>query len=127
METIRTKIEELLQISKEDLIGDKDFGKKFNVKMKQQEKLMDELEVLAKANKTILGRIIRFQMADSYAYYLITSVGKTSVQLKWINYCDAWVDDRCGYGCRMSLSYVTEHLRKVDALNALFSSKQVAR
>jgi len=127
METIRQKIEELLQVSKEDLIGSKDFGKKFDAKMKQQEKLMDELEVLAKANKTILGRIIRFQMADSYAYYLITSVGKTTVQLKWINYCDAWVDDRCGYGCRMSLSYVTEHLRRVDALNALFSSKQVAR
>lgn len=123
METIRLKIEELLQVSKEDLIGDKDFGKKFDAKMKNQERLMDELEKLAKEKKTILGRILRFPCADSYAYYLITSVGKTQVQLKWINYCDAWVDDRCGYACRMSVKYVSDHIRRVDALNALFSKK----
>jgi len=121
METIRLKIEELLQVSKEDLIGDKDFGKKFDAKMKRQNELMDELETLAKENKTILGRTLRFPMADSYALYLITSVGKTQVQLKWLNYCDAWVDDRCGYACRMSVKQATEFVGRYDALCKIFS------
>jgi len=123
METIRLKIQELLQVSSVDLIGDKDFCTKFDAKMNRQNELMDELETLAKEKKTILGRTLRFPMADSYALYLITSVGKTQVQLKWLNWCDAWVDDRCGYACRMSLKYASEQVRRVDALNELFSKK----
>lgn len=114
METINQKINELLQVSKEDLIGDKDFGKKFDVKMNRQNELMEELIILARANNTLLGRTVRFPMADSFALYLITSVGKKTVQLKWLNWCDAWVDDRCGYACRISIDYVSKQIKFDD-------------
>jgi hypothetical protein len=114
METIYAKINELLQVSKEDLIGDKDFSTKFDAKMKRQNELMDELRVLARKNNTVLGRTVRFPMADSYALYLITSVGKSTVQLKWLNWCDAWVDDRCGYACKISLAYVQKQINFDD-------------
>lgn len=124
MEQINLKIQELLDVSKEDLIGDKDFITKFDAKMKRQKELMDKLETLAKANKTILGRTLRFPCADSYALYLITSVNKTQVQLKWLNWCDAWVDDRCGYACRMSRSYAEQQIRGRDALDEMFSKNK---
>jgi hypothetical protein len=122
METIYAKINELLQVSKEDLIGDKDFGKKFDAKMKRQNELMDELEVLAKAKKTLLGRTIQFPMADSYALYLITGVNAKTVQLKWLNWCDAWVDDRCGYACRLDRKYAEQSVYGRDRLNEMFSN-----
>jgi hypothetical protein len=53
-------------------------------------------------------------MADSYALYLVTSAGKKTVQLQWLNYCDAWVDDRCGYACRISREYVQNQVNFDD-------------
>lgn len=49
---------------------------------------MDELKVLARKECTPLGRIIKFQMADSYAYYVISHLDKRNVVLNWIDYCD---------------------------------------
>jgi len=114
MEQIYAKVNELLQVSKVDLIGDKDFLNKFNKKMKEQERLIDELRVLARQNNTLIGRTVKFPMADSYALYLVTSDGKKTVQLKWLNYCDGWVDDRCGYACRISREYVQNQVNFND-------------
>jgi hypothetical protein len=125
MEQIRLKIQELLDASKEDTLGNNKGWEALSIKMKKQEALMDELKELAKAQKTLLGRTLRFPMADSYALYLITSVGKKDVQLKWLDYCDGWVDDRCGYACRMSLSYANGNVKGEDALDELFSGKKV--
>jgi hypothetical protein len=124
METINAKINELLQVSKEDLICAKDFSARFDAKMKRQEELMDELEVLAKAEKTLLGRTIQFPMADSYALYLITGINTKTVQLKWLNWCDAWVDDRCGYACRLDRKYAEQSVYGRDRLNEMFSKKK---
>jgi hypothetical protein len=72
---IYMKVVELIKVSSENfdsLLGVKDGGwsEKFHDKMKRQEKLMDELKVLAKARKTIYGRVLQFPMADSYALYI---------------------------------------------------------
>jgi len=125
METINAKMNELLAFNTVEPVYT--FGSKaensFDNIMKRQEELMDELKVLAKAKKTLIGRTIQFPMADSYALYLITGANAKTVQLKWLKWCDAWVDDRCGYACRMSLKYASEQVRRVDALNELFSKK----
>lgn len=74
--------------------------------MKRQEALIAELIPLCRAQKTLLGRTVRFPMADSYALYVVTKVNARTVQLTWIRYCDAWVDDRLGYQGNISREYV---------------------
>lgn len=92
--------------------------------MKRQEKLIDELKTLAKQHNTILGRTIKFPMADSYALYVITKVNKNTVQVTWLKYCDAWVDDRLGYRGSLSFDYASRDVRGQDALEEMFSRKR---
>lgn len=124
MEEIKAKIKQLLLLSKTEPKAGEKFFDNLTAKMQQQEKMWNELKVLARANNTILGRIIKFQHADSYAVYLITKVNKRTVRLDWLNYCDAWVDDRCGYACLMSYDYANEQIKSVDYLDELFSENK---
>lgn len=126
MEQIQNKIKDLLRYNDiEPTYGS--FGQKsddpndFDNIMKAQEDLMDELAVLAKAKNTLLGRTMRFPMADSYALYVVTKVNKNSAQVTWLRWCDAWQDDRLGYRGSLPLSYVSQHIRGRDALDAMFA------
>ena len=92
--------------------------------MKSQNELMDEIEELAIKHNTILGRIVRFQMGDGYAIYIVTKVNKKSARLTWIRYCDEWVDDRIGYESNVNIDYVKQKLNQSDALKRLFNKKQ---
>jgi len=100
------KVQELLKVSAPDLIGDKDFCSKFDAKYKRQNELIAELIPMARHHKTLLGRTVRFPMADSYALYLVTKVNPKTVELTWLNWCDAWVDDRLGYKGSIDKAYV---------------------
>lgn len=126
METINAKMNELLAFNTVEPVYT--FGSKaensFDNIMKRQEELMDELKVLAKAKKTLIGRTIQFPMADSYALYLITGANAKTVQLKWLKWCDAWVDDRCGYACRLSRKYAEQTVFGRDRLDEMFSKKK---
>ncbi len=111
MEKIYEKVRELLAVSAQDLMSDEivksgKFSELFNKKMKEQERLIAELIPLCRAQKTLLGRTVRFPHADSYALYLVTKVNKKTVFLTWLDYCDAWVDDRMGGGGLISRDYV---------------------
>jgi hypothetical protein len=103
---IVVKVNELLEVSKPDLIGDKDFLKKFDAKYKRQNELIEELIPMARKFNTLLGRTVRFPMADSYALYLVTKVNTKTVELTWLDYMDAWVDDRIGYKGNIDRWYV---------------------
>lgn len=89
--------------------------------MKRQETLMDELKTIARAHNTLLGRTVRFQMADSYAFYVVTKVNKTSVRLTWIRFCDAWQDDRIGYESNVNIQYVAQKVSGEDAMEEMFA------
>jgi len=117
---IKQKINELLAYNYIE-ISHPDYMKKFDEKMASQETIMDELKVLAKANNTILGRTIQFPMADSYALYLITKVNKKSVVLSWVEYCDAWQDDRLGDKGTIDYQYAFDKVKGVDRMAELFS------
>lgn len=93
MKTIKKKIRDLLVVSAIDVFGKDKVFDALQIKMKQQDALIDELKELAKENNTLLGRVIRFPHADSYAVYLITGVYKHKVYTAWIDYCDGWQDD----------------------------------
>jgi transcription elongation factor Elf1 len=128
METIQAKINELLDVSREDIFTKekrKDFQKNFDRKLKKQESLIAELIVLARKEKTLLGRVIKFPRGDGYALYLITSVGKKTVQLKWLDYCDQWVDDRCGYACRLDINYAQSQINFNDKWSDMAEARRL--
>lgn len=126
MKELKKKIQELIEVSKKDY---KEFLKEgiekgnFNLlfgKINMQNKLMDEIKELAKENNTLLGRIVKFPHADSYAYYIVTKINKVTVRLTWLDYADAWIDDRCGYECNIDYSYVQETINGEDQLDYSF-------
>ena len=102
--------------------GSKDLNSIDNI-MKRQQELQEEIDELAKANNTILGRQIKFPHADSYAYYVITKVNKRSVEITWVKYCDAWQDSRAGYQSLLDFDYANQQVRGQDALAEMFSKK----
>jgi hypothetical protein len=119
MNVIKNKIQELLTVSASDVKGDNFTS--FKEKMDRQDTIMNELKTLAKNADTILGRIITFPMADSSAVYVVTKVNKTTARLDWVDYCDGWVDSRCGKSCNVNLQYVRDTIRNKDILDKLFS------
>ena len=125
MEQIKTKIKELLSYNDVEPVytfGSNDPNSLDKI-MKRQEELQEELDELAKANDTILGRQIKFPMADSYAYYIITKVNKKTVEITWVKYCDAWQDKRAGYCANLDIEYATAEVKGQDRLAELFSAK----
>ena len=85
--------------------------------------MQGEIDDLAKDLDTLMGRQIKFQMADSYAYYIITKVMNTEVQITWVRYCDAWQDDRAGHQSNLNKDYATQQVKGQDALAEMFSKK----
>ena len=124
MEEIKKKIQELLDFSNTEPEKGKDYWDKLNAKMKHQDVLIAELLTLARANKTLLGRTIRFRMADSYALYVITKLNAKTVQLTWLDYCDAWVDDRVGKQGNVALSYAKKQCDFDDMWAAQIAKKK---
>jgi hypothetical protein len=90
--------------------------------MKQQDALQIELIALARANRTLYGRMVRFPHADSYALYVVTKVNKKTVQLTWVDYCDGWVDDRLGTLGSISIQYVKDKCDFDDRWEAVRTS-----
>jgi hypothetical protein len=128
MKNIEVKIIALLAFNNIDIFDSfakyKNDPLHFDNIMKTQENLMEELKVLAKANKTLLGRTLQFPMADSYALYVVTKVSKTIATLTWVKWCDAWQDDRLGYENTIKLDYVTQKIQSEDAMEAYFKKTQ---
>lgn len=121
MKKIKEKIKELMSISKKE---DSEFGQGLEAvkaKLDAQDEIMSELKKLAQEENTLLGRIIKFPKADSYAMYVITKVNKKTVRVDWFDWCDGWVDDRCGYAATVDIDYVRQKVNGEDALSKLFS------
>jgi len=115
------KINKLLIISELPVENfNKNYGKGLDIKMNQQQQLMDELKAMAKSQNTVVGRIMRFPCGDSYAYYVITNVQKFIVTLQWIRYCDEWIDDRLDLEGTLPLEYVYAKIKGEDTLEKLF-------
>lgn len=98
----------------------------FDNVMKRQETLMDEMKSLAQELDTLMGRIVKFQMADSYALYVVTKVIREAnvVQVTWVKWCDGWQDDRLGYEGILEYQYVKKRIDGEDHLDKLFAQKK---
>lgn len=114
MEDLKNKIAIFLAYSNKE---EAKFGwEDFSARMKKQEQMLGELRQLARKYNTLLGREVRFQMADSYALYIIIEVRKRTVVLAWVNYCDAWVDPRTGYHGTVNLAFAQKQIAWDDAM-----------
>jgi hypothetical protein len=111
------KLRELKQVSERPIEDFVDLRSKIDI----QDRIIDELADLARAEGTLLGRTLRFPFADSYSHYMVTGIAKGIVTIEWINYQDGWVDDRLGKKGTLPLSYVEEKLRGEDILRNIFS------
>jgi len=119
---IKNKIKELLAFNEVEPVysfGSTDPNSLDNI-MEKQENIIGELKELARANDTVLGRIIKFGMGDGYALYVITKVNKRTVEITWIKYCDAWQDQRAGYCSNLNIDYAKQQVKGEDAMEKLF-------
>jgi hypothetical protein len=123
MKEIKAKIAELLIVSIAPTYDRWNF-KEIREKMKRQNQIIDELKVLAKAEKTLVGRIVQFPVADSYAMYVVTGVNPRTARLQWIDYCDGWMDNRCGKESNVDLKFVTEYVNHQDSVEEFFARKK---
>lgn len=88
---------------------------------------MEQLKALAKANNTIIGRVIALPHADGQALYVVTKVLKSRVTLKWINWIDNWQDDVLEDGATVALKWAVERIRWRDHMDQVFSQTKFAQ
>lgn len=124
-QALQEKIQELLIISEMPAEKfNKDFSKGLDIKMNQQDILMEELKHIAKAQSTVIGRILKFPCADSYSYYVVTNVHKSVCDMAWVRYCDEWVDDRLGIHGTLDMNYVYGVIKGEDNMEKMFPPRQ---
>ena len=120
MDILKYKIKQLLSANHSENVKVGGFDA-IRELMEYQNSLMKECERLAREQKSLLGRIIKFPMADSYAFYVITKVNRKTVRLEWIDYCDGWMDSRIGEGGLIDIEYVENDVKNQEILHKLFS------
>lgn len=111
------KLRELKHVSERPIEDFVDHKSKIEI----QDRIINELAELSRAEGTLVGRHLRFPFADSYCHYMVTGIAKGIVTVEWIDYQDGWVDDRLGKKGTLPLSYVEEKLRGEDVLKRIFS------
>lgn len=117
---IIVKTKELLDLSSHD----PEF-KSHRDKMKKQDKLIAELRDIARSHNTLLGRMVKFQHADSFALYIITKVNKTTVQLTWVDYCDGWMDGRVGAKGNVDKTWAERVIKFEDKWSDLAEKRRI--
>ena len=97
-----------------------------NVKdmLAQWDKKWEEVQYedkLAKRRKTLVGRYYKEQIADGYAFYLITAdTGKRCKVSRITGLGDDWMIRRFEMNPWVSRREVVDNVERRDALNALF-------
>jgi len=126
-ELLKAKIKELLAYN--DIEPEYSWGSdnqnSIDKIMQRQDAIQGEIDDLARELDTLMGRQIKFPMADSYAYYIITKVNKKTVEITWVKYCDAWQDSRAGYCSNLNFDYANQQVRGQDKLAELFGAKRI--
>lgn len=68
------------------------------------------------------GKLFRTQVADGFAYYVVTKVNKKSVYVEWRGFCmDQWKDPLLGLGGKFPRDRIEQLVRRHDGLRKLFS------
>lgn len=114
MKEINIKIKELLLVSALTA----DTMDESIIKTKRQDEIINELKILARETKTLIGRILKFPCQDFYALYIILTVNRSTVGIRWIDYCDGLQDDRCGVSSNVDLQFAQKQIHWEDTLDS---------
>ena len=100
-------------------------GQKFEEAMRQQTELMDRLEAISdQAPEGVsVGRMIRYQVADGYAFYVITRVFGSSVSVAHVPFGDAWTSPVVRGG-KMTYGHAADAVQKAAAMRKLFGTRK---
>lgn len=127
MEEIKKQIKELFKLS--EILSDyqnPNWIANHDQAIKDMTAKMDQLKALAKANNTLIGRVIALPHADGQALYVVTKVLQSRVTLKWLPWIDNWQDDVLEGGATVSLKWAVERIRWRDNMDEIFSKKPLA-
>jgi hypothetical protein len=93
----------------------------FREDWKLEDEAFDRAIEEAKKSPGIVGRFLRWQRGDGYAWYKVVS--EKPLTLQWVDYGDRW---QVEYALIKGLDVedVKEHLRRMDGLDALFSKEE---
>jgi hypothetical protein len=70
------------------------------------------------------GKLVKFQVADGYAYYIITKVNKTTVKLEWRGFSmDGYVEPVLGHEGTMDRKRLEKLIGFEDSLVQMFGEK----
>ena len=85
------------------------------------DQLFNELESMSREQDTLVGRCVSFPVMDGKANYVITHVlpEKGKVVVEWIDYDEAYIDDRLGERGILDLEYVQNRLEWEDSLKSM--------
>lgn len=76
-------------------------------KMKALDAIWDQLTALARANNTVVGRRVAFQVMDGNANYVVTHLLKNNkAVVQWIDYDPDYIDGRLGERGVLDLEYI---------------------
>lgn len=106
MKRLQALIVLLLAMNPLTIKRDKDYLVNHLNKMRKQGIVIEKLRNLAKANGTLLGRIVKFDNA----IYVISKLYPRTVQIDWLNYGDGWSDARAGYSALLDLEYAKAYV-----------------
>ena len=78
----------------------------------------------AKERWQLVGRYIRVQVADSYAYYEVIRENKKSVRIRLFEgICDDYQVSYWGYEATIDKAFAVNNIHGRDALEKIFSKK----
>ena len=88
--------------------------------------LWDAIEKLHKdaGPGLVPGRHLRFQVADGYAHYIVTKVGKRLISVEHLDYLDGYCSEAV-YDGKMMRGVAEKQLGWDEALRKIFSRKEV--
>ena len=123
MQEIKNQIQELFRLG--GILSDyknPDWIKNHDKAIKDMTAKIDQLKILAKANHTLLGRVIYIPHADGNAMYVVTKVNSRTVRLEWCPWIDNWQDDVLEAGANVAIAWAKQRIDGADAMDKLFSN-----
>jgi hypothetical protein len=114
MELIKKKIKDLINFSFAESQPDENISLAKTIKKVLIEHIVNELKILSKENNTILGRVIKFSVNDSYAYYVIVNIRDVNVDIVWLDYGKGYQNLKFTEFDTIPFDYANEKVQKED-------------
>jgi hypothetical protein len=91
--------------------------------MEQRHKTMVENDQLSRKAGILVGRYIKEQYADGYAFYEITREYKNKVRIKWLDIYVGWVIPYWGKEATIDKAYALRDIEYRDGISKLFRKR----